>query len=68
MNQPESPDNLDTPASSAGGSAYALFRNRNFTLFLTGRLIAIFGQQMLMAGVDWEIYKRTNSADRKSVV
>ncbi len=61
MNQMDSPDNMDTPAKIAGVSPYALFRNRDFSLFLIGRFIAVFGQQMLSVAVDWEIYKRRNS-------
>lgn len=61
MNQTDSPDNLDTPANTLGDSPYALFRNRDFTLFLVGRFIAVFGQQMLSVAVDWEIYERTHS-------
>ena len=62
MNQSESPDNSAAPASIAGDSPYALFRNRDFSLFLIGRFIAVFGQQMLSSAVEWEIYVRTNSA------
>jgi MFS family permease len=61
MNQTESPDNLDRPATTADDSPYALFRNRDFTLFLIGRFVAVFGQFMLSAAVEWEIYKRTHS-------
>src|SRR5580698_9152580 len=61
MNQTDSPDNGDAPAKPAGDSPYALFRNRDFTLFLVGRLIAVFGQQMLSAAVDWDVYHRTRS-------
>src|SRR5215469_12821865 len=61
MNQTDSPDNLDAPAKIAGDSPYALFQNRDFTLFLVGRFIAVFGQQMAAVAVDWEIYERTHS-------
>ena len=62
MNESDSPDNLAAPAKTAGDSPYALFRNRDFTLFLIGRFIAVFGTQMLSVAVDWEIYERTRSA------
>jgi MFS family permease len=62
MNELESPDDLAPSAKIAGEHPYAIFRNRDFTLFLVGRLIWTFGQQMLSVAVDWEIYKRTNSA------
>jgi MFS family permease len=61
MNQTDSPDNPDAPANTDGDNPYALFRNRDFALFLVGRFIAVFGLQMLSAAVDWDIYHRTNS-------
>ena len=61
MNESASPDNLDAPAKTAGGSPYALFRNRDFSLYIVGRFIAVFGTQMLSVAVEWEIYKRQNS-------
>ncbi len=64
MNQPESPDNLTAPASPADDSPYALFRNRDFTLFLVGRFIAVFGMQMLPVAVEWEIYRRMRTYDQ----
>jgi MFS family permease len=62
MNESEPPDNLAAPAKIAGDSPYALFRNRDFSLYLIGRFIAVFGQQMLSVAVDWDIYARTHSA------
>lgn len=62
MNEPESPDPAAAPAPLAGDGPYALFRNRDFSLFIIGRFIAVFGQQMLSIAVDWEIYDRTHSA------
>jgi MFS family permease len=41
---------------------YAILRNRDFVLYLTGRFIASFGQQMLEIAIGWEIYERTHSA------
>ena len=39
----------------------AVLRNRNYRLYLMGRLIASFGQQMLTVAVGWELYDRTHS-------
>jgi MFS family permease len=56
----------DSPAPAAApnthGDAYALFRNRDFTLYLSGRFAAVLGQQMLAMALGWEIYERTGSA------
>jgi MFS family permease len=41
---------------------YAILKNGDFVLFLVGRLVAIFGQQMLTVAVGWELYERTHSA------
>ena len=38
---------------------YAVLRIRNFQLYLCGRFIAAFGQQMLGTALGWEIYERT---------
>lgn len=61
MNESDSPDKTEAPAKTADDSPYAIFRNRDFTLFLAGRFIAVFGQQMASVAVDWEIYERTHS-------
>lgn len=42
--------------------AYAVFRNGDFVRYLSGRLVAVFGQQMLTVAVGWELYERTHSA------
>jgi MFS family permease len=63
MHESESPENLPTPlAQTTGEHPYAIFRNRDFVLYLTGRLIAVFGQQMFLLAVGWELYERTGSA------
>src|SRR5438034_5313566 len=63
MHDAEAPD---TPAtvSPAGKTSdpYAVLGNRDFVLYLIGRLIASFGQQMLTVAVGWELYERTGSA------
>jgi MFS family permease len=41
--------------------AYAVLRNRDLRLYLSGRLIAIVGQQMLAAAIGWELFDRTGS-------
>src|ERR1035441_1350819 len=40
---------------------YAVFRLRDFRLYLIGRLFAVIGQQMLTVAVGWELYARTHS-------
>lgn len=40
---------------------YAVFRLRDFRLYLTGRLAAVIGQQMVTVAVGWELYQRTHS-------
>src|SRR5436309_2174180 len=63
MHDAEAPE---TPAtvSPAGKTSdpYAVLRNRDFVLYLIGRLVASFGQQMLTVAVGWELYERTHSA------
>jgi MFS family permease len=41
---------------------YAVLKNRNFVLYLIGRFIASFGEQMLIVAVGWQLYERTHSA------
>ena len=62
MHQIEPPEPLPPTAQTAGEHPYAIFRNRDFTLYLTGRLVAVFGQQMFAMAVSWELYERTGSA------
>ncbi len=40
---------------------YAVLRNRDLALYLVGRFVASFGQQMLTVAVGWELYERTRS-------
>lgn len=42
--------------------AYLVLRNRDFRLYLIGRLSASIGQQMLVMAIGWELYERTHSA------
>ena len=55
---PDAPEPDDRPKHDA----YAVLRNRDLRLYLTGRLIAIIGQQMFAMALGWEIYERTGSA------
>ena len=55
MNEPEAAEPNSPP------DHYAVFRLRDFRLYLTGRLFAVFGQQMLTVAVGWELYERTHS-------
>ncbi|HWC61291.1 MAG TPA: MFS transporter, partial [Verrucomicrobiae bacterium] len=41
--------------------AYAILRNRDLRLYLSGRLVAIIGQQMLALAVGWELFHRSES-------
>src|SRR5882762_2912191 len=63
MHDAEAPD---TPATVSpvrtGSDPYAVLRNRDFVLYLIGRFVASFGQQMLTVAVGWELYERTHSA------
>lgn len=41
-------------------SPYEVLRNRDFLLYLSGRFIASFGQQMVTVAVGWQLYERTH--------
>ena len=55
------PEPVQPVEDKSAGSPYAVLKNRDFFLYLTGRFIASFGQQMLAVIVGWEIYDRTHS-------
>jgi len=55
------PEPADSSDLERENDPYAILRNRNFLLYLTGRFIASLGQQMLTVAVGWEIYERTGS-------
>ena len=59
MNGPENSTGEKPPAVTG---SYAVLRNRDFRLYLIGRLIFNFGQQMLVMAIGWELYERTHSA------
>src|SRR5260370_26077369 len=48
--------------TAVANDPYAVLRNRDLLLYLTGRFVASLGQQMLTVAVGWELYERTNSA------
>jgi MFS family permease len=48
--------------------AYAILRNRDLRLYLSGRLIAIIGQQMLAMAVGWELWNRTHDLMKLALV
>lgn len=63
MNHAELPPEPPVPRATAKvNDPYAVLRNRDFTFYLIGRLVASFGQQMLTVAVGWELYERTGSA------
>jgi MFS family permease len=64
MHEAESPENLpDEPAPKpAEESPYAVLRHADFMRYLIGRFVASLGQQMLVVAIDWELWKRTQSA------
>ncbi len=55
-------DPVPEPAGTLPPDRYAVLRNRDFRLYVSGRFIASFGQQMLGTAVGWELFERTGSA------
>ena len=63
MQSTEPPDEPATaPSPKVSDGPYAVLRNRDFVLYLTGRLVATFGQAMFVMALGWELYERTHSA------
>ncbi|MGA2787964.1 MAG: MFS transporter [Verrucomicrobiota bacterium] len=63
MHENESPEDLPPPPGKTGDEhPYAIFRNRDFRLYLAGRLVSVLGQQMFAMALGWEVYERTGSA------
>jgi len=56
------PPNANSRNEPPEASPYEVLRNRDFLLYLIGRFVASFGQQMLTVAVGWELYERTHSA------
>lgn len=52
----------DLDSTTPPQDPYAVLRNRDFRLYLGGRMIAVIGQQMFATALGWEIYERTHSA------
>src|SRR5882672_2586941 len=63
MPDPETPD-LPTkvPAPGWKPDPYGVLRNRDFRIYLSGRLVGTVGQQMFAMALGWELYERTGSA------
>jgi len=55
-------ENSTGEEQNSGNDSYAVLRNRDFRLYIIGRLVAVLGSQMLSVAVGWEIYERTHSA------
>jgi MFS family permease len=53
------PEQVDQPLEPVH-DPYAVLRNRDLLLYLIGRFVASFGQQMLTVAVGWELYERTH--------
>jgi MFS family permease len=53
-------DASDQAAGAPAQGPYTVLRNRDFGLYLAGRLAASFGQQMVTMAVGWELYERTH--------
>src|SRR5690242_19828752 len=49
------------PGDGGREGAYAILRNRDFSLYLIARFIAALGAQMQAGAVNWELYERTHS-------
>jgi len=54
----DDPEKVEKPADADAG-AYAVLRNRDLSLYLIGRFVAVVGQQMFAMAIGWEIYDRT---------
>lgn len=53
---------FDAPETGVARNAYGVLRNRDFLLYLIGRLVAAVGQAMFVMALGWELYERTHSA------
>src|SRR6185436_16132362 len=62
MNAGHSIDPEESQPLAPTHDPYRVLRNRDLALYLTGRFVASFGQQMLTVAVGWELYHRTHSA------
>lgn len=62
MTNPKAPPDAPAVPNARESDPYAVLRNRDLVLYLTGRFVASLGQQMLTVAVGWELYERTSSA------
>jgi MFS family permease len=67
-NGDSSTESVGESESAQSNRAYAILRNRDLRLYLSGRLIAIVGQQMLATAVGWELFHRTHSVMKLALV
>src|SRR3989442_925881 len=56
------PDSIETSPLMPAHDPYAVLRNRDLLLYLSGRFVSFVGQAMLTVAVGWELYERTHSA------
>ncbi len=57
-----SPESAALPPLKSTHHPYAVLRNRDLVLYLTGRFVSALGQQMLTLAVMWELFERTDKA------
>jgi MFS family permease len=62
MHETGSLESLPPVTPPTGEHPYAIFRNRDFTLYLVGRFMAVLGQQMFAMALSWELYERTRQS------
>ncbi|HWD92188.1 MAG TPA: MFS transporter, partial [Verrucomicrobiae bacterium] len=67
-NGDSSTESVDEREPTEGNRSYAILRNRDLRLYLTGRLVAIIGQQMVATAVGWELFHRTHSVMKLGLV
>src|SRR3984957_19042231 len=55
------PEPIEKPVLEPTNDPYGVLKNRDFLLYMIGRFVASFAQQMMAVAVGWEIYERTKS-------
>jgi MFS family permease len=55
------PEDSSPASEQVRHDPYAVLRERNFRLYLTGNVLSLVGMQMQTMALAWEIYERTNS-------